>query len=152
MKKFFSILLTFLCSFQLFSKLIVYDIDDSNFPRMKAKVLVFDSSGNVVVDLHKDDFVVIEEGIQREVLSFNCIQSAQSRNLSSVLCIDISGSMGEDNKIDIVKEVAKLWVDLLDPNTTECAITSFDDQFYLNQGFTTNKDLLKKAINSLMIG
>ncbi|MCX7907902.1 MAG: VWA domain-containing protein [Ignavibacteria bacterium] len=57
--------------------------------------------------------------------------------------------MAENNKMEIVKATANLWVDLLDEKNSECSITSFDHSFYLNQDFTNNKGKLKVAINSL---
>lgn len=150
MKKFLLFLCGMLCSIPLFSQLVVYDIDTTDFPRMKAKVLVVNKRGEIIENLKKEDFKVFEDGIPRDVLSVSCSQEKQTQSVSAVLCIDVSGSMGVDRRLEFVKKAALLWVDLLDTKNSECAVTSFDHQFYLNQGFTTNKDLLRKAISSLV--
>lgn len=149
MKKFFFIYF-FLSTISIFGQRIyIGNIDTTNFPFIKAKVFVVDKENNIVDNLKKEDFEIRESGVIREIINLTCPQEKETQPISAVLCIDVSGSMALQDKIEIVKDAAQLWVDMLDPYKSECAITSFDNDFYLNQDFTSNKEKLKFAIQSL---
>ena len=70
--------------------------------------------------------------------------------LSSVLVFDVSGSM-TGAPLDMEKDVANTWIKMLPLGLSDCAITSFSDDNYINQDFTTNKNKLINGINSLGI-
>jgi formylglycine-generating enzyme len=128
--------------------LIVYDVDNSNYPIIKAKFFAFDNSGKQIYDLKPSNFTIIENSIKRNVISVTCPEPGPVQQISSVLTIDISASM-KDGGIDIAKLAALTWFDFLPLGESECAITSFNKLNYLNQDFTTNKIKLIESINAL---
>jgi WD40 repeat protein len=83
----------------------------------------------------------------------NCPSASSLKDLSSVLVIDISGSMsysdGMTSRIQLAKSAAHAWVNTMPLGRSECAVTSFDGSNYLNQDFTTDRTALRKAISPL---
>ncbi|MDQ1265620.1 MAG: hypothetical protein QG635_771 [Bacteroidota bacterium] len=128
--------------------LSVFNLDTIGFPHLKAKFFAFDAAGNQITNLSITDFQVLENSEQRKVTYVSCPQPKPPQALSSVLTIDISGSMSGNNLL-LAKEAAKAWLDGLPLGKSECAITSFDHSNYLNQDFTTDKNSLLNAVNSL---
>ncbi|HRE59444.1 MAG TPA: SUMF1/EgtB/PvdO family nonheme iron enzyme [Candidatus Kapabacteria bacterium] len=147
------ILCMLLCTQTLYSQsLSLFDIDTSNFPAMKAKFYAFDAQRNQQSP-NIGDMTLKENGVMRTIININCPPPAPPKALSSVLVIDVSGSMswgatGIPN-IDLAKAAAIAWVNGLPLGRSECAITSFSDNNYLNQDFTTNRNKLLNAINAL---
>ncbi len=125
----------------------LFDIDATNFPAMKAKFYAFDATDNQVRP-SASELSLREGGIQRTITSVSCPPSVPPKALSSVLVIDVSGSMLGLNII-LARAAAIAWVNGLPLGKSECAITSFDGSNYLNQDFTTNRAKLLNAINTL---
>ena len=130
----------------------LFDIDATNFPTMKAKFFAFDATGNQARP-SSSELSLREGDIQRTITSVSCPPSAPPKALSSVLVIDVSGSMSRGAtgipNIDLAKAAAIAWVNGLPLGKSECAIASFDHSNYLNQDFTTNRAKLLGAINPL---
>ena len=129
----------------------VFDIDTVSFPVMKAKFYAFDGDYKQLLDLSPDDFEVYEDGVKREVLSVSCPEPAPPTAISSVLTMDISGSMDGD-RLNKAKEAAKAWVNGLPLGKSECAITSFDDRNNMIQDFTKDRNRLLEKIELLGAG
>jgi len=138
------------CSAQSIS---IFDIDPTNFPTMKAKFYVFDKDGKQA-NPNISDLKIRENGIERKITNISCPTPKPPKALSSVLVIDVSGSMGfqrfSSSNMEIAKSAANAWVNTLPLGTSECAITSYDNNNYLNQDFTTDRNLLLNAINPLL--
>ena len=107
--------------------LSVFDMDASQFPVMKAKFYAFDESGEQAEPL-ESEITVTESGVPRTVLSVTCPSTDAPKALSSVLVMDISGSMVKESaaKLDFAKSVAAAWVRTLPSGKSECALTSFN--------------------------
>lgn len=122
-------------------------VDASAFPTLKADVLLID--GTSTIPFSSTEARVIEEGIDRGVLSVSCPPPAPPVDISSVLTIDVSGSMANGGpNITLARAAAKAWIDAL-PSGSECAITSFDNKHYLNIDFTSNKERLESVLPTL---
>ena len=132
--------------------LSVFNLDASNFPTLKAKFYAFDAQGNQQSP-SAPEIMVMENGIMRNVTSVNCPPEQEPKQLSSVLVMDVSGSMGSGSgggqNIDIAKAAATYWISNVPLGESECAITSFDDHNYFNQDYTTNRNKLANAIAGL---
>jgi len=128
--------------------LSVYDIDTSAFPTIKAKFFAFDAQFNLITNLSPNDFSITENEVSRFVTNVSCPEPIPPVALSSVLVMDVSGSM-QGNGISIAKAAANAWINLLPLGKSECAITSFNNINFLNQDFTTDKNKLLNGINSL---
>ena len=131
--------------------LVVYDVQTDEYPSVNAKFFAFDENGKQITDLSEEDFQVIEHGEEREVTYVTCPVPKPPQPISSVLTIDISGSM-KGESLEIAKSAAKVWVNMLPLNSSECAVTSFNKLNYNNQDFTTNKTRLLEAIDELSAG
>jgi uncharacterized protein (TIGR02145 family) len=138
-----------LLSYTAYSQnLSVYNIDVSAFPTIKANFFAFDSVGNQITNLSIGNFELKENGLARTITYVTCPEPKPTIALSSVLVIDVSGSM-KDGGLDIAKAAAYAWIDMLPLGKSECAITSFSENAYLNQDFTTKKVKLIDGIYSL---
>jgi hypothetical protein len=129
----------------------VTEVDDSNYPTIKAEFYVYDKDGVQVKDLDKSDFSVTENSNSREIISFSCPPPSPPVALSSVLTIDVSGSMS-GNKIEMAKEAARAWVNGLPLGQSECCITSFTSNNMFVQDFTTDRGRLLSKIDALRAG
>ena len=109
--------------------LSVFDVDPSGHPTIKAKFFAFDENGKQITNLSKEDFQVIENGEEREVTYVSCPEPKPPQPISSVLTIDISGSM-QGKSLEIARNAAKVWVNTIPLNISECAITSFNKSNY----------------------
>ena len=150
MKK-LTLILFILIGYVAFSQtLTLFDIDPSNFPTIRAKFYAIDKDGKQIISLSPSDFELKENGIKRNITFVSCPTPKPPQALSSVLVMDVSGSMADGApNIMLAKEAARAWVETLPLGKSECAITSFDNKNYLNQDFTTDKDKLLNAIYSL---
>lgn len=149
MKKMVVILMILSSGCTLFSQTFsVFDVDTSNFPYIKAKYYVNGQDGKQINNLTVSDFEVKENGQLRTVTNVSCPPGLPPKALSSVLTLDISGSM-TGRRLQIVKTAATHWVNNLLLGKSECALTTFDDKNYINQDFTNNLEKLMNSINSL---
>jgi hypothetical protein len=125
----------------------VFNLDATNFPTMRASFYAFDANGNQQYP-SSSEIVITENGSARNVISVSCPPAAPAKALSSVLVMDVSGSMSGSN-INIAKAAATFWINNMPLGNSECALTSFDDANYFNQDFTTNQKKLADAIAAL---
>src|SRR4051812_8063908 len=103
--------------------LSVFGLDASNFPILKAKFYAFDAQGNQQ-NPSASEIGVSENGIARNVTSINCPPADMPQQLSSVLVMDVSGSMGSGSgsvpNIDIAKAAATYWISNVPLGESEC--------------------------------
>lgn len=148
MKKSILILLA-IYTVNLFSQSFsVLNIDASNFPFVKAGFFANGKDGKQILNFSPNDFVVKENGVKRNVVGITCPPPNISTAISAVLVIDVSLSM-DDKRLHLAIEAAKAWIDGITDPRSECAITSFSDNNYLIQEFTTDKQRLKDAMSKL---
>ena len=131
--------------------LTLFDVDTTDFPVMRAKFYAFDENGKQILNLSPADFSLTENGIEREIIGISCPKPKEPVAISSVLTIDVSGSMGGKN-IENAKEAAKAWINGLPLGKSECAITSFANSNSYIQDFTTDRTKLLSKINSIITG
>jgi VWFA-related protein len=105
---------------------------------------VSDASGRFVPGLRQDDFIVYEDDVAQTVTHF----SAERVPVSLGIVLDTSGSM-KGEKIEAAKAAINRFVyDLLDSND-EIFLYRFDDYPVLLQDWTTDRQLLRRAINRI---
>ena len=130
----------------------LFDIDASNHPLMKGKLYAFDAQGKQL-NPSASDLTLTENGIARTITNVSCPPPGTISAISSVLVIDVSGSMsitmGNAMNIELAKSAARAWVNGLPQGKSQCAITSFDHDNYMNQDFTSDKTKLLNAIDQL---
>jgi VWFA-related protein len=132
------------------SILISFDqINSSKFPKIDCYVTVTDSSGNPITGLADTNFVVYEDNVRELPITVTPIGTTQSP-ISVAIVIDRSGSMS-GQPISDAKTAASSFVDNLKPSD-RASVISFNQSVSIDQPFTSDKNALKNAINSLSAG
>ncbi|MBK9248096.1 MAG: hypothetical protein IPM69_08295 [Ignavibacteria bacterium] len=106
--------------------LSLFGIDVSNFPTIKGKFYSFyadvkqqrPSSGELSIR---------ENGVARTLTNVRCPPFQPPKAISSVLVVDVRGSMkmsnGNESNMELAKSAARTWVNELPLGKSECAIT-----------------------------
>jgi len=105
-------------------------------------VSVLDEKDTVVKGLTKEDFSVFEDKTQQEISLFR----EEDVPVSLGLVIDNSGSMR--TKRERVNKAAMTFAKTCNPND-EIFLINFNDQVYIDQDFTKNRDDLTDALDTL---
>ncbi|MDQ1265685.1 MAG: hypothetical protein QG635_836, partial [Bacteroidota bacterium] len=130
-------------------KLTVYEIKTDNYPRVTAKMLAVDSNYLNIPGIVNSDIEFYEDGAQKDLLYISCPITTKPLQISSVLTIDISSSMSLSN-LNIAIKAAEEWINMLDMNNAECALTTFNSKAYLNIDFTREKSNLKYMLYNML--
>ena len=128
----------------------------SPYPQITSDFLALDKDVLPYNPISETDIRVTENGVQKKILSLTCPPTNTPLPVSVVLTFDISTSMnffgglqqgsGERN-IEIAKKAGITFLNALQLPPSECAITSFNSNTYLNSDFTDNRAAL---INNVM--
>jgi len=102
---------------------------------------VTDKDDNLITGLTKDDFNIVENGAEQNILEFY----PEDRPITLAILLDTSGSMRE--KMKEVHSAAGAFVETLRPDDRALVI-DFDDKVFLVQDLTADHDNLKEAITS----
>lgn len=132
--------------------LTIYSAMAKEFPSIVAKFTARDKERKQIRTLLPKDVSVVERGIQRKVVRITCPPKDAPSNFSSILIMDVSGSMSEGGlltNMELAKTAGHSWVKNLPNDGSECAITSFDGASYINQDFTLDKNKLHEALDKL---
>ena len=105
-------------------------------------VSVFDDKDRLIKDLKKEDFSVFEDKVQQEITIFK----QEDVPVSLGLVIDNSGSMR--TKRERVNKAATTFVRTCKPQD-EIFLINFNDQVYIDQEFTRNKDDLAETLDTI---
>lgn len=124
-------------------------INSANFPNINCYVTVVDSAGNPISGLADSNFVVYEDGVLQSPIAVTLVGTTQIP-ISVALVIDRSGSMS-GQPISDAKIAASSFVDNMKPSDRG-AIISFSSNVTVDQSFTSDKNALKNAINSISAG
>lgn len=134
--------------------LTVFGGNTDLFPRVQASFYARDAQNKPIQGLTPINVTITEDGISRRVISVTCPPESAPAKISSVLVMDVSGSMarGMPSNMEIAKVAARWWIQALPADGSECAVTSFESDSYVNQDFTVDKNLLRSAIDALAPG
>ncbi|HET9533094.1 MAG TPA: VWA domain-containing protein [Blastocatellia bacterium] len=105
-------------------------------------VKVTDSTGNPLGDLRKEDFTILEDGVEQEIAYFEPVTAP----INLVLLLDLSGSTKDKRKTMI--DAAKKFIDSLGKED-RIAVAAFTREFKLLSDFTTDRKLLKKRVEDI---
>lgn len=122
-----------------------YHLDDSqevDVLQVVVPVVVMDKRDNYVSNLEKDDFVILEDGVEQDVVYFS--KSGKSK-FHLVLLIDISASMKD--KILRVKKVAKEFLKALMGKEDQAMVVFFNHEVFEDSDFTNDKAELDNALS-----
>jgi VWFA-related protein len=107
--------------------------------------VVRDRRGRFARGLKKEDFVVEEGGVRREVIDFRADDNAPVR---VALLFDISGSMRLSSHVEDARQAARYMLGALhlDRSGDEAAVYSFDMNLQSLQPFTTDAGAIESAL------
>jgi Ca-activated chloride channel family protein len=102
---------------------------------------VTDSTGRFISGLTRDDFILYEDGVPREITHF----SADRVPVSLGLALDTSGSMAGEKYGAALDALDRFLYDLLDPQD-EVFVYRFGNYPILVHDWTTNRDAVSRAL------
>jgi Mg-chelatase subunit ChlD len=108
-------------------------------------VIATDLNGTYIPDLQQQDFTISEDGVKQEIAFFGTV----SAPFNVVLMLDTSSSTRE--KLRGIQQAASAFVDELQP-ADRVKVMSFDDEIKDHNDFTSDRNLLRKAILSTRPG
>lgn len=131
-------------------RLEITGVNATEMPTVLINANVFDTLGQPVLGLGPEDFVL--SGEAAEFASIVDVQNITDDDLpiSAVLVIDTSSSMS-GNPLEQAQEAASIFVNSLGDEDS-VAILTFDTDVQLVQDYTTDKEVLLDAIESLRFG
>ncbi len=131
----------------------ITQVDNSNFPHVTVYVSVTDGAGNPV-GVDPATIQIFENGQlmePTEVRGGGDVVGGEDIQVTTMLVIDISGSMDKGNKIGAARDAAKTYVNGMGADD-QAGLVTFDTQVYEVQGLTSDKAALTAAIDGLQTG
>ncbi|MDT7781137.1 MAG: hypothetical protein QOC99_3649, partial [Acidobacteriota bacterium] len=108
-------------------------------------VSVLDRDGRFISGLHKEDFRILEDGVEQEVAYFAPVEQP----FTVALVIDTSGSTRF--KLEDIQEAAIAFLDQLRPED-RMMVVSFDDEVHILSEATSDRNALRNAIRRTRTG
>jgi len=156
------LILTILPLWMLFSSPIVHaqesgpqiritQVDKSHFPQVTVYVSVVNENGEPVgVDPSTIQILENNQAMQPTEVRGGSGES-QANPVTTMLVVDISGSMEKNGKLDAAKEAAKKYVSQMRPGD-QAGLMTYDTQVYYVQPITADTNALTAAIDGLKPG
>jgi Ca-activated chloride channel homolog len=127
-------------------------VQDSNSPLfsvsvdlVKVPVSVFDSQGNLVSNLRREDFRIWEDQALQQIRSFGI-----DRNPVSVVLL-LDTSMSSKTEMKHIKQAAEEFAEALSPDD-RISIIGFDDEVYRALDWTDDMKKVRRALGRLRSG
>jgi Ca-activated chloride channel family protein len=130
------------------AQLQITQIDRSAFPEIRVYISATDASGEPAA-VSADDLRLFENGQPVEPKSI--LGAGEVGPLTTMLVIDISGSMDVAGKLDAAKSAALAYIDQMEPGD-RAGLIAFDVESTVVQTVTEDRQSLAEAIHSLKTG
>jgi VWFA-related protein len=132
----------------------ITQVDNSKFPQVTVYVSVTDANGQPV-GVDSSAVQISENGqVMKTTASATSVNGQASKGpgqLTTLLVIDVSGSMATANKLTQAKAAADAYINQMRPGD-QAAVVTFDTHVSVVQAITTDHQALTKAIDSLQSG
>lgn len=131
----------------------ITQVDNSKFPNVTVYVSVTNSAGEPV-GVDPTSIQISENGQPMQAVDIRGggeSGEGQADPLTTMLVIDISGSMDKNGKLDAAKDAAKAYVTQMRAGD-QAGLITFDTQTYYVQQVTTDNAALIAAIDGLVTG
>ena len=131
----------------------ITQVDNSQFPNVTVYVSATDTNGNPVgldpeaIQIHENGELMEPVGIQ----GGGAVVGGEAIPVTTMLVIDISGSMDKNDKIGAAKEAAKAYVSGMRAGD-QAGLITYDTQVYTVQPVTSDTAALTEAIDGLKTG
>lgn len=123
----------------------ITQVDNSNFPQITVYVSVTDAAGEPLA-VNPNQIQIFENGQQMQPGQIS--GSGEIGPLTTLLVMDVSGSMFDAGKLIAAKASAKAYVDQMRPGD-QAGLLTFNTEVTYLQMVTTDRDALIRAIDSL---
>jgi VWFA-related protein len=164
-QKYSTTILIFACFLSLFSSAFTFhpavsfqnedevnlritQVDTSHFPQVMVYVSAMDANGDPVA-VNPANLVLREN--DQKVTTDLVSGEGDSGQLTTMLVIDISGSMNASGKLSMAKKVAGEYIAQMRSND-QAGIVAFNNKVNLVQSVTTDRIVLRSAIDNLKAG
>lgn len=131
----------------------ITQVDNSKFPNVTVYVSATDANGNPV-GIDPQTIQIQENGQVMEpvdVKGGGAVVGGEAIPVTTMLVIDISGSMDKNDKIGAAKEAAKAYVSGM-RSGDQAGLITYDTQVYTVQPITSDTAALTSAIDGLKTG
>jgi len=128
----------------------ITQVDNSKFPNVTVYVSVTNTAGEPV-GIDPATIQIQENGQAMTPVEVSGGGQGQADPLTTMLVIDISGSMDKNGKLAAAKEAAKVYVNQMRPGD-QAGLITYDTQVYTVQPVTTDTAALTSAIDGLQTG
>jgi len=128
----------------------ITQVDNSNFPNVTVYVSVTNSAGEPV-GIDPATIQISENGQLMPSIDIRGGGTGQAESLTTMLVLDISGSMDKNGKFSAAQDAAKTYVSQMRPGD-QAGLITFDTQVYHVQSVTTDIAALTNAIDGLRTG
>src|SRR5215467_2923920 len=107
--------------------------------------VVVSDQGRYVTDLRREDFALLEDGVQQPIEFFKSIDEP----FTVALLLDSSGSTSD--QLNQIKAAAQAFIDNL-RDRDRVMVMSFDDSVHIQCGLTGDRSTLRRAVESISAG
>jgi VWFA-related protein len=128
----------------------ITQVDNSKFPNVTVYVSVTNAAGEPV-GIDPKTIQISENGQPMQPVDVRGGGEGQAQPLTTMLVLDISGSMEKNNKFAAAKEAAKTYVSQMRPGD-QAGLITFDTQVRYVQPVTTDIAALTQTIDGLRTG
>ncbi|HET6846319.1 MAG TPA: VWA domain-containing protein, partial [Anaerolineales bacterium] len=128
----------------------ITQVDNSRFPQVTVYVSVTDAAGQPV-GVDPASIQISENGQAMQPTNLSGGGQGGVGPLTTILVMDISGSMDKDGKIDGAKSAAKAYVDQMRPGD-QAGLMTYNTKYQYVQQLTQDHDALKGAIDAIQTG
>jgi VWFA-related protein len=126
----------------------VTQVDRSRFPQVTVYVSLVDAQGEPV-PVSPSQLTIEEDGVPVEASSIEGVQPIEK--LTTLLVMDVSGSMAVAGKMEAAKAAARAYVEEMRPED-EAGLVSFSVEVDYVQPVTSDRQTLRAAIDGLTPG
>ncbi|HEY59745.1 MAG TPA: VWA domain-containing protein [Anaerolineae bacterium] len=123
----------------------ITQVDTSEFPLVRVYISVLDKNGEPLA-VNPSKLVLLEDGVPINPQDIQGMDEVSS--LTSLMVVDISGSMNFAGKLDAAKAVAEQYVDQMRAGD-QAGLVTFNTKVGVVQDITGDHEALKEAIASI---
>lgn len=124
----------------------ITQVDTSQFPKVTVYVSVTNANGEPV-EVPRSNLVLSENGQEMRLEEIKGVGDNEEP-LTTLLVIDVSGSMNTAGKLQAAQDAARAYVEQTRPNDLTGLLT-FNTRIHYEQPITQDRQILFKAINRL---
>ncbi|MBN1536641.1 MAG: VWA domain-containing protein [Anaerolineales bacterium] len=124
----------------------ITQVDTSQFPHVTAYVSVTNADGEPM-EVEPSRLTLLENGVEMTPESITGVGETENP-LTTMLVMDISGSMNANDKLEAAKDAARAYVRQMRPND-QAGLMTFNTSIKLAQAVTTDTSQLLNAIKKL---